>query len=115
MSAADLATSGLKRVLDEKGAASLWLHGNSIGPDGAGFVGGVLCGLQAPVRAEPGVCISPTMVTTKRQRLRAHNATVSQVKSDFKASETAASLKRFLSGHDALLKALMEREKVRVY
>ena len=43
------------------------------------------------------------------------NASVAEVKSGFKASETAKSLQRFLDGHDALLQALIAREKVRVY
>ena len=55
------------------------------------------------------------MVTSKRQRLRAHNASVAEVKAAFKASPTAASLRRFLAGHDALLQALIARERVRVY
>ena len=71
--------------------------------------------LAPPERAEPGVCISPTMVTTKRQRLRSHNATVAEVKRSFKASETGQALRTFLNGHDELLKALMSRDKVRVY
>ena len=29
------------------------------------------------------MCISPTMVTTKRQRLRAHNASIAEVKASF--------------------------------
>jgi hypothetical protein len=71
--------------------------------------------LAPPDRVERGVCLSPTMVTTKRQKLRAHNATVAQVKAAFRQSAEAASLRRFLDGHDALLRALLERERVRVY
>ena len=71
--------------------------------------------LPPPDRAEPGVCISPTMVTTKGQRLRAHNASVAEVKAAFKRSATAASLRQFLSGHEALLQALISRERVRIY
>ena len=62
-----------------------------------------------------GVCLSATMVTSKRQRLRAHNASVAEVKRSFKESSTAQSLAKFLAGHDALLNALIAREKVRVY
>lgn len=69
-----------------------------------------------PATPERGVCLSATMVTSKRQKLRAHNgSTVAAVKRDFRESETAQSLFKFLAGHDALLKALFEREKVRVY
>ena len=57
------------------------------------------------------------MVTSKRQKLRAHNgSTVAAVKRDFRESETAQSaFFKFSPRHDALLKALFEREKVRVY
>ena len=73
-------------------------------------------GLRAPTAPSgPGVCMSATMITNKRQRLRAHNATVAQVKRAFRASPTAQSLQRFLAGHDALLQALIARERVRVY
>ena len=72
-------------------------------------------GMPPPARALPGVCISATMVTSKGQRLRSHNATVADVKTAFKSSATGRSLQRFLSGHDELLRALMLREKVRVY
>ncbi len=61
------------------------------------------------------MCISPTMVTTQRQRLRAHNASIAQVKAAFKQSATAASLRRFLDGHQELLHTLIQREHVRVY
>lgn len=61
-----------------------------------------------------GVCITPTMVTTKRQRLRAHNASVAQVKAAFRQSATATSLQTFLDGHEALLQALIAREHVKV-
>ncbi len=62
-----------------------------------------------------GACLSATMITRKAQKLRAHNATVSEVKRAFGASETAASVRRFLEGHQALLDALIRRERIRVY
>jgi hypothetical protein len=70
---------------------------------------------KPPATMRRDVCLSATMVTSKRQRLRAHNATVADVKRSFKESSTARSLAKFLAGHDALLQALIAREKVRVY
>lgn len=68
-----------------------------------------------PVTPERGVCLAATMVTRQGARLRAHNASVSDVKREFKASPTAASLRAFFAGHEALLKALITREKIRVF
>lgn len=62
-----------------------------------------------------GACLSATMITSKRQRIRAHNASVREVKAAFRSSPTAASLQRFFGKHQALLQALLERERVRVY
>jgi hypothetical protein len=70
---------------------------------------------KPPPNAEPGVCISATMVTRASARVRAHNASISEVKRAFRASATAESLHRFLAGHEALLRALIKREGVRVY
>ena len=55
------------------------------------------------------------MITAKGQRIRAHNASVREVKRTFRTSATATSLQRFLTGHDALLRALFARERIRVY
>ena len=65
--------------------------------------------------------LKPVFQTTYADQLKASGVstvdvlTVAEVKRDFRASETAQSLFKFLAGHDALLKALFEREKVRVY
>lgn len=67
-----------------------------------------------PVPAR-GVCISATMVTRKGARVRAHNASIGEVKREFKASPTAASLRKFLAGHQALFEALVAREHVRIF
>ena len=80
---------------------------------------GDFLGLGAP-RADGtggarGACRSASMRTRKQQRLRAHNATIAQVKSAFTASADAAPLKTFLGAHAKLLDALLERERVRVY
>ena len=74
--------------------------------------------LPPPVALPPGersVCLSASMITSKGQRIRAHNASVREVKHAFKQSATAASLRKFFAGHDALLHALLARERVRVY
>ena len=55
------------------------------------------------------------MITSKGQRIRAHNASVREVKSAFRKSATAASVQRFFAKHQQLLQALLQREHVRVY
>ena len=74
-------------------------------------------GLPAPPdrRGGEGLCLQPTMTTRKAQRLRAHNASVRDVKTSFKASPTATRVHRFLDAHDGLLRQLLETHKVRVY
>ena len=62
-----------------------------------------------------GACLGQSMVTSKRSRVRAHNATVKEVKRSFKSSPTAVQLKAFLDGHDRLLQRLLVRERVRIY
>ena len=65
--------------------------------------------------AGQGACLSATMITSKGQRIRAHNASVREVKSAFRKSATAASVQRFFAKHQQLLQALLQREHVRVY
>jgi len=65
--------------------------------------------------AQSGVCLSATMITSKQVIVRAHNASVRDVKSAFRASPTARNLSAFFARHEALRTALFERERVRVY
>jgi len=89
--------------------------------------------------AQSGVCLSATMITSKQVIVRAHNASVRDVKSAFRASPTARNLSAFLARHispylpisppisphrnlsaffarhEALRTAIFERERVRVY
>ena len=77
----------------------------------AGFLG-----LPAPApSAQRSMCLSASMITAKGQRIRAHNASVKEVKKAFMQSPTAATLQHFFDGHEALLRALLTRERVRVY
>ena len=50
-----------------------------------------------------------------QSKVRAHNATVREVKRAFRESPTAAELRAFLDGHTRLLQTLLTREGVRVY
>ena len=61
------------------------------------------------------MCLGTSMVTRKAARIRAHNATVREVKRAYKASPAAERVHRFLRAHDAMLQSLLEREGVRVY
>ena len=49
--------------------------------------------------AQSGVCLSATMITSKQVIVRAHNASVRDVKSAFRASPTARNLSAFLARH----------------
>ena len=64
--------------------------------------------------AGQGACLSATMITSKGQRIRAHNASVRDVKRDFRTSATAASVQNFFAKHQRLLDTLLQREHVRV-
>ena len=64
---------------------------------------------------ERSVCLSATMITAKGQRIRAHNASVREVKKAFRETSVAASLERFFTGHRMLLDALLTRERVHVF
>jgi len=90
---------------DEKTASALQAELSS-------FLG---MGLEQDYAASGGLCLGQSMVTSKKSRLRAHNATVKAVKSSFKATQAANDLKTFLDGHDQMLKLLLQRERVRVY
>ena len=68
-----------------------------------------------PRAGSGSTCLSASMITAKSQRIRAHNASVRDVKRIFKQSPTAVSLQRFFAGHEALLRALMARERVRLF
>ena len=69
-----------------------------------------------PAASAPQLCLSPSLITKKQQRLRAHGgATVKEVKREYVASAAAGELRRFFAGHDAALATLLAREKVRVF
>ena len=82
----------------------------------AGFLGLPPPSISADGGGSDGLCLQPTMTTAKLGRMRAHNgSSVRDVKSAFAASPTAARVHRFLDAHDAVLRHLFERHKVRVY
>lgn len=62
------------------------------------------------------MCLSPSLITKKQQRLRAHGgATVKDVKRDYVTSKAAGELRRFFARHDETLKMLLEREHILVF
>ena len=72
-------------------------------------------GLPPPAADRGKLCLNANFVTNKGKVVRAHNATIAEVKGTLAASKEGREVKAFFDAHHALLPELVRREGASVY
>ena len=72
-------------------------------------------GLPPPAADRGKLCLNANFVTDKGKVVRAHNATIAEVKGTLAASKEGREVNAFFDAHHALLPELVRREGASVY